>query len=82
MRQRIKVIRRRVGRVSFYQHHGGWWVYHREFGKPVRHLVGESAALAECEASLINAWLVAHASGVPINLLPSMEALAGRCKTN
>ena len=45
MRQRIKVIRRRVGRVSFYQHHDGWWVYHREFGKPVRHLVGQPAEI-------------------------------------
>jgi integrase len=56
--------RRRIGRVSVFQHHGGWWIYHRAGGKPCRRLIGESAAKAEYEASILNARLVASAAGL------------------
>jgi hypothetical protein len=50
--------RKRVGRVSLYEHHGAWWIYHRDGGQPCRRNVG-GLALAECEASLLNTQLVA-----------------------
>jgi hypothetical protein len=60
--------RKRVGRVSLYQHHGSWWTYHRNEGRPCRRNIG-SIALAECEASLLNAQLCAAEAGLPLGKL-------------
>jgi integrase len=60
--------RKRVGRVSLFEHHGTWWVYHRVLGKACRRKVG-GAALAECEASLLNAQLVAAEAGLSLDTL-------------
>ncbi len=79
MSHRIRFVRRRIGHVSIYEHHGSWWVYHRHQGKPIRRHVGESAAMAECEASLTNARLVAEAAGVPLKSMPSMAELGRHC---
>jgi hypothetical protein len=50
--------RRRIVRVSIFQHHGSWWLYHRAGGNPCRWLIGESLAKTGYEASLLNASLV------------------------
>jgi integrase len=65
--------RQRVGRVSFYEHHASWWLYHRDGGKARRRHVGPSRPLAECEASLLNAQLAAAEAGLSFEKL-----LAGR----
>ena len=75
MSKHAKVARRRIGRVSIYEHHGGWWVYHREGGNPVRRHVGASAALAECEASVLNARFVANAAGITLDSVPAIQEL-------
>lgn len=45
----------RVGKVSGYLHHGAWWVYYRESGKPIRRKVGQSRDEAERVAAQVNA---------------------------
>jgi len=47
----------RIGKVSVYLHHGAWWLYYREGGKPVRKKVSESRAQAEQLAAQVNAQL-------------------------
>jgi integrase len=68
--------RRRIGKVSLYLHHGGFWIYHVEAGRAVRRLVGDSAPLAECEASLLNARLVAAEAGISLTSVPASKQLA------
>ncbi|WP_437194445.1 tyrosine-type recombinase/integrase [Planctomicrobium sp. SH527] len=60
--RRSRPVRKRIGRVSFYFHHGSWWVYYRDGSRPVRRKVGESQAEAEQLAARINAELI---SSVP-----------------
>jgi integrase len=55
-------VRRRVGRVSLYQHHGAWWLYYRDGGNPVRRKIGDVLPEAEQVAAQVNAQL---ASGAP-----------------
>ena len=50
--------RLRIGKVSLYLHHGAWWVYYREAGKPVRKSVGADKSEAERVAAQVNAQLV------------------------
>lgn len=54
-----KARRGRVGKVSFFPHHGAWWVYYREAGKPVRRKVASARDEAEKIAAQINAQLAA-----------------------
>jgi integrase len=75
MSTRSEVSRKAVGRVSVYEHHGGWWLYYRQNGKSVRRLVGGSASQADCEASLINARLTARAAGFAPDTLSALEQL-------
>lgn len=56
-RSRRKPSRRRVGRVSYYLHHGAWWVYYRDGDSIVRRRVAESEADAERIAAQLNAQL-------------------------
>ena len=49
--------RGRVGRVSYYLHHGGWWLYYRESGQVVRRRVAETRADAERIAAQVNGQL-------------------------
>ena len=65
MSRRQMLARKRIGRVSLYEHHGNWWLYHRDQGKPSRRNIG-SLPLAECEASLLNAQLVATEADLPL----------------
>jgi integrase len=47
--------RKRVGRVSYYYHHGGWHVYYRDGRRQVRRRVADTAEEAERIASQVNA---------------------------
>jgi hypothetical protein len=49
----------RIGNVSLYEHHGSWWVYFRENGKPVRRHVGDNPEEARAIGARINAELAA-----------------------
>lgn len=49
--------RKRVGRVSYYQHHGGWYIYYREGGQPVRKRVADTEEAAAQLAAQVNAQL-------------------------
>ena len=59
--QRRKVERGRVGQVSYYRHHGGWWLYYREHGRPVRRRVADGADVAAQIAAQVNAQLAVAA---------------------
>jgi integrase len=50
-----------VGRVSVYPHHGAWWIYYRENGKPTRRKAGDTVDAAEQVAAQVNAQLTANA---------------------
>ncbi|HEX4589417.1 MAG TPA: site-specific integrase, partial [Gemmataceae bacterium] len=63
-RNRVSPARRRVGRVTLYLHHGAWWVYYRDGGKPVRRRVGADRSEAEQVAAQVNAQLVTGAPAV------------------
>jgi hypothetical protein len=52
-----KPRRRRVGRVSYYQHHGAWYVYYRDGQRPVRRRIGESEERAAQVAAEVNGQL-------------------------
>ena len=56
-KRKRKPRRRRVGRVSFYLHHGSWWVYYRDAGRPIRKPVAQDEATAERIAAQLNAQL-------------------------
>lgn len=56
-RCRRRPVRRRVGKVSYYIHHGGWWLYYRESGRAVRRRVAETQADAERIAAQVNGQL-------------------------
>ena len=53
--QRGGARRKRIGRVSVYHHHGGWYVYYREGERSVRKRVADTRADAEKIAGQINA---------------------------
>lgn len=46
-RKRGSVARMRIGRVSIYLHHGAWWIYYRDQGRPLRRKVGGARDEAE-----------------------------------
>ena len=45
----------RIGKVSVYLHHGAWWLYYRENGRPVRSKVALKQDDAERIAAQVNA---------------------------
>jgi integrase len=53
--------RKRVGRVSYYEHHGGWFVYYRDGARQIRRRVASTESEAERVAAQINAQLAAAA---------------------
>ncbi len=59
--RRRKPRRRRVGRVSYYLHHGAWWIYYRDGDRPVRRRIGEDEEAAQQMAALTNAQISAGA---------------------
>ena len=60
-RRRKRPRRQRVGRVSYYQHHGGWWLYYNEAGNPVRKRVADTEEEAARLAAQVNAQLATDA---------------------
>ena len=61
VRRRGSIRRTRVGKVSVYPHHGAWWVYYSEGGKPVRRKVADDRADAEQIAAQVNGLLASNA---------------------
>lgn len=59
--RRRRSRRHRVGKVSFYQHHGVWWVYYQEHGRRVRERVADDEQTAAQIAAQINAQLASAA---------------------
>ena len=58
MRRRKKSAqRKRVGRVSYYLHHGAWYLYYRDGDRPVRLRVADTEGEAEQIAAQVNAQL-------------------------
>ncbi|WP_088260531.1 tyrosine-type recombinase/integrase [Fimbriiglobus ruber] len=60
-RKKGRPARHRVGRVSVYFHHGAWWVYYRDAGRPVRRKVAATKDEAVRVAAQVNAQLAAGA---------------------
>ena len=54
-------VRKRVGQVSYFHHHGGWYIYYRDGRKQVRRRIGTSEAEAVAAAAQINAQLASSA---------------------
>ena len=61
-RKRGPSPRFRIGKVSVYRHHGAWWLYYRDGGRPVRRKVALDRPGAEQVAAQVNAQLT---SGAP-----------------
>jgi integrase len=59
-RRRGSPKRTRIGKVSVYPHHGAWWVYYREGGRPVRRKVADDKGEAAQVAAQINAQLASN----------------------
>ena len=53
--------RKRVGKVSYYQHHGGWHVYYRDGNRQVRRRAGDTEESAAQVAAQVNAQLAVTA---------------------
>lgn len=53
--------RKRIGRVSYYFHHGAWWVYYKDGDRPVRRRTGPDEETAEATAAQVNAQLTTAA---------------------
>jgi integrase len=60
-RRSRKPTRRRVGQVSYYFHHGSWYVYYRQGVRQIRRKVGQSQELAAQTAAQVNAQLAVAA---------------------
>jgi len=58
-RSRKRPRRKRVGRVSYYLHHGGWHLYYQEEGESVRKRVADTEEAAPQIAAQVNAQLAA-----------------------
>lgn len=56
-----RCTRFRIGRVSVYFHHGGWWLYYRQQDRPVRRRVAETREAAERIAAELNVQLTVAA---------------------
>ena len=67
--KRRRTRRKRVGSVSYYFHHGAWWVYYRDGRRQVRRRVGESEEAAGQLAAQVNAQLSAGAP-TPFSFTP------------
>jgi len=68
-RRRKRAARKRVGRVSYYLHHGSWYVYYRSGTRPVRTRIGQN----EAEAARVAAERNAEMARGPIAIAPTFE---------
>jgi integrase len=75
MSRKSRAARRRVGRVSVFEHHGSFYTFHTGPDGPVRRRVEGGAAQAEYEASLLNARLVASAGKLELPAAGAGEAI-------
>ena len=57
--RRRKGHRKRVGQVSYYFHHGSWYIYHRDGPRQVRRRVADTEEEAAQIAAQVNAQLAA-----------------------
>lgn len=77
-RTRSASKRKRVGRVSYYEHHGGWHIYYRDGDRQVRRRVADNEEDAERFAAQVNAQLSSSAP-TPFTFAPiSVADLRGR----
>jgi integrase len=71
-RRRKRATRKRVGRVSYYHHHGSWYLYYREGTARVRRRIGPLETEAAQLAAEVNAQLSAGSrsflSFVPVTI--------------
>ncbi len=58
-RKKRRPRRQRIGRVSFFEHHGAWYVYYREGSRQIRRRVSASRDEAQRVAAQVNAQLTA-----------------------
>jgi integrase len=70
-RRRKRPARKRVGRVSYYLHHGSWYVYYRSGTRPVRTRIGQD----EAEAARVAAERNAELAGGQIAVTPTFEPI-------
>jgi integrase len=59
--KRRKPRRKRIGRVSYFFHHGSWWVYYLDGKRQVRRRTGPDEQVAEQLATQANAQLTSAA---------------------
>ena len=69
MAAKKRPARHRVGRVSYYQHHGSWYLYFRDTTGIHRPRIGRSEADAERAAALKNAELTTGEVSMPQQLV-------------
>ena len=56
-RRKKATLRKRIGRVSYYFHHGAWYIYYRDGKRVIRQRVAETEEAAEQIAAQVNAQL-------------------------
>ena len=69
VRRRKSGRRTRVGRVSYYPHHGAWYIYYRDGRTPVRRRVADTEDEAAAIAARVNAQL-ATSGRTPFSFTP------------
>lgn len=75
--KRWRPKRKRVGRVSYFYHHGSWWLYYREGKRQVRRrIVGDEKA-AEQMAAQVNAQVATEA---PTMYSFTPDSIPGLCQ--
>ena len=70
-RRRKRTTRKRVGRVSYYQHHGSWYLYYRSGAHPIRVRIGPD----EAEAARVAAERNAELAGGRVGMAPTFEPI-------
>ncbi len=60
-KRRGRSRRMRIGKISIYEHHGSWWVYYRENGKPIRQRIGDDPDEAKGDYAFLNGGMVTKA---------------------
>ena len=61
VKRRRRPRRKRIGKVSYYFHHGAWWVYYLDGERQVRRRTGPDEQVAEQLAAQVNAQLATAA---------------------
>lgn len=77
MAARKTPTRYRVGRVSYYQHHGSWYLYYRDNDGPQRPRIGRSEFEAERAAAVKNAELTTGDIPESVNIIAALSPNRG-----